>query len=1166
MKPIYLIENQYSIYPVKRVPKVSSDYQVDNPETKFEKKVFNQYHEAKRYLFREEYALALNAFSELRQLILKTVNPKLPPHPKPPSSSIGVLSDIGILDSLVNKTGDILKATPTLNYRFPNTIFNDKHILPKTISSKINKAQVGGEMQTISYHDKVGTLIDKANLRADNKDWAGAIDLLNNALAEAPNTDKLLRGSLLHDVGVLQEKNSNADNAEASIKQSINLFKSGKSFEDQASAFQSLANLQSRKGNANAAKTTIKSMNKLISDKNLHDIEIRPLVGVTPLLHTAPITARINPTILSRVSTVTPTRRSTTNVGRVASSSTTEIIKPTALFGKKFLNNQNAKVEKKIFIQGDTSNIELAVNTRVNANLNAMYTKRVDSVDFSFVTGFLLNPVQMVAYLPHMYFFVLPYAMGDCLHGLGRFKDAENMYLSTLKYPFINKKTEIINLWIRIADNIIEQADVAYRRAGDNSNNFNKAKNLYEKIVRTNGQLLSNSQLYKDIKFKDVKIRVGKFLQPFSSSFESAFGSSNTTENPLIISKVLEAKNKLIQIKNKLNFFGFSKNYLPPFSFEYLQNTARYFAQQASQIESKYVQFKSTAENEDLRLDQIDQQVEVATQSVILEERGVSEAQAGIDVASETVDYAETRKQNAKESRDNFDDARWELLELESASAWSSAAAVDEDDEIKQTLDVHYYSASKKRRSMVLYDLTKQKTRINHDLQASNLQNAFEDATAYVDVAKEQHDQAQARKLVAEQRLEIAKIQKRHAQENREFLELKEFGASQWYRMSKIMKRLSRRYLDQAIEIAMLAQRAYHAETERRIRPIRYDYLTGRPGGLLGADQLQQNIDHFTFDMVTNIHYKKAPVKQVISLSDRRPVAFNNLTNTGNCKFHTRLRDFDRAYPGMYQCKIKNVELVIVGVSNATSIAGSLRNIGVSKFRNSKGLIKNRMYSADIMPLSQYSFRNDALAFRFDPKDLKLFENHGVATMWELDIRPDANDFDLKDILDIQLVIYYDGFYSASLEQTIKAQLPVSGNGNKTIGLRLLYPDELFYLRNRGEAIIDIDKNLFAASETNIVRKSNRLIIKGDNNFISNLTLRVKSEALNEELNVATNANGVINANAFNTWKNKAVTDKWTISILPEDNNGKLVDGKLPLDLIEDVFIPLNYSFDYRKF
>ena len=82
-------------------------------------------------------------------------------------------------------------------------------------------------------------------------------------------------------------------------------------------------------------------------------------------------------------------------------------------------------------------------------------------------------------------------------------------------------------------------------------------------------------------------------------------------ENPTITTKVLEAKTRLDQIKASLNYFGFAINYVPPFSFEYLQNTARYFAQQAAQIEQRYIQYKTTGENEEFRREQLSQQAEV---------------------------------------------------------------------------------------------------------------------------------------------------------------------------------------------------------------------------------------------------------------------------------------------------------------------------------------------------------------------------------------------------------------------------------------------------------------------------------------------------------------------------------------------------------------------------
>ena len=142
-------------------------------------------------------------------------------------------------------------------------------------------------------------------------------------------------------------------------------------------------------------------------------------------------------------------------------------------------------------------------------------------------------------------------------------------------------------------------------------------------------------------------------------------------DNPAIMRPVLDALTKLQQIQAGLNFFGFDPNYAPPFSFEYLQNSARYFAQQASQIEQRYIQYKSQAENEEFRREQLDQQAEVAAQSVILEQRGVADAQAGVAVAQASLNYAEIQRQNAVQSQQDFAAVRWELLEYTELEAWA---------------------------------------------------------------------------------------------------------------------------------------------------------------------------------------------------------------------------------------------------------------------------------------------------------------------------------------------------------------------------------------------------------------------------------------------------------------------------------------------------------------
>jgi hypothetical protein len=314
---------------------------------------------------------------------------------------------------------------------------------------------------------------------------------------------------------------------------------------------------------------------------------------------------------------------------------------------------------------------------------------------------------------------------------------------------------------------------------------------------------------------------------------------------------------------------------------------------------------------------------------------------------------------------------------------------------------------------------------------------------------------------------------------------------------------------------------------------------------------------------------KKIPVKKVISVADAYPMTFELLRTMGRCFFQTELAQFDRENPGLYQCKVRNVELLFVGLTGATNLAGSLRNVGVSKFRREDGSVVTRLYPSDVLPLSQYSIRQDALAFRFNPNDLRLFENNGIDTLWQLDLPIDANTFDFDELLDVQLVLYYDGFFSQTLESDIKAALPTTGAASRGFSMRMWYPDELFYLKSRGDAELAFDAGMFPRNQTNLERTDVTLKVSGEPATINGLTLRLRSETHGAELRLTTDANGEVNDSTtgqpLRALRNEALLDEWTIRITPEDNPGLVSDGNLDLGGIQDVSTFFEYRFDYRS-
>ena len=182
-----------------------------------------------------------------------------------------------------------------------------------------------------------------------------------------------------------------------------------------------------------------------------------------------------------------------------------------ALMAMKYV--QPSAIAKTLTIQGATTTAAIKLDGDAALQHQRIFCRPSQiQTDLQFVTNFWCTHVQMVAYLPHMYFFVIPMSIGDCLTGMGNLKQAEEQYRSILPYPFINKQYEIIKLWTRLAQVYLDMGDSAYRNAKDSINALGPASTFYANIVLVNKTLNPNSPLYQDAKFAAIKTRVMNFL------------------------------------------------------------------------------------------------------------------------------------------------------------------------------------------------------------------------------------------------------------------------------------------------------------------------------------------------------------------------------------------------------------------------------------------------------------------------------------------------------------------------------------------------------------------------------------------------------------------------------------------------------------------------------
>jgi hypothetical protein len=230
--------------------------------------------------------------------------------------------------------------------------------------------------------------------------------------------------------------------------------------------------------------------------------------------------------------------------------------------------------------------------------------------------------------------------------------------------------------------------------------------------------------------------------------------------------------------------------------------------------------------------------------------------------------------------------------------------------------------------------------------------------------------------------------------------------------------------------------------------------------------------------------------------------------------------------------------------------------------------VRSLVYPADVMPLSMYDVRGDAVIFQPNGDMLRLFENNGLATMWRLELPPGANELDLNQLVDVQLVLAFDAFFDPALETSVKASLPTTGNRAKATSLRLVAPDELFFLRRQGEATVPFSSADFPRNETNRSRTRATLKLTGDAAVIGGLVLRVAPHG-GAPLAVTTAADGTVAGSVAGDplgallGGDPAVA--WEVTAAAADNPGKPAAGDaVDLQGLTDLQIYQEYSFGYR--
>ncbi|CAH1203560.1 hypothetical protein PAECIP111893_01998 [Paenibacillus plantiphilus] len=790
------------------------------------------------------------------------------------------------------------------------------------------------------------------------------------------------------------------------------------------------------------------------------------------------------------------------------------------------------------------------------AHILDLYKNRIDAADLRHIRWHDELITDFSIQLPHHYFYIIPVALGDCYHALGDYETAQSYYLNAANYEYLNTAFELPALWLKIANNVLHWGDLLYK-----NDYFTQALSTYQIVALAPGSappVNTESPLYKHAKLSVIGAQVQAMLVDYEAS------GSIGAMNPQLAIIVLTIRNRLAQLAANLDFLGMA-NIVPIWTFDYLQNVARYFAQQAIQAERGFIDFYDRGENESLTRQQLEQASSIASSELELAKQQREAAEMEVKVYQAGKDYAATRTANNQQNFNDYSAMSWERIGLQRSIAWYSSQNPWELE--------HSIEGSGQHIHEVIAEKTARSQSITRDYELAAMQRQQEEMAKAQVMAEAQLNASVAQLDVAKQNEQIAKLRKQAAKDNLEAFENQFFSEDVWYQMGQFMRGISASYFNMALRSARLMQRAYNFENDMNRHAIKTDYASQSVKGMLAADALLLDVDSFTYDAIVNVRRKRVPVKQTISLLDRYPFLFEtSFRQSGRMEFETRIEDFDAAFPGTFARRIESVEVEIIGVLPSAGVRGTLTNGGVSRYRTADiNALKIRIQPKETLLLSEYRLREDSFIFPADGRTLKIFEGAGVASSWVLDIPRATNDLDYYSIADIRVTFYYHANYDETLAEGVKAQLATLAAANlrqRSLPLRWTYPDAFFHFQDTGILEFTLGKTDFPFQEENPQLRSLSLLVLTDEGVDpSSLTVRLGVPAHAEPLGANPNAQGEIVAAAGHPWETLAAGPAigfYRLEVLAADNPAWVADGKLKLDRIRNLVLLTEYDFTPR--
>ena len=304
---------------------------------------------------------------------------------------------------------------------------------------------------------------------------------------------------------------------------------------------------------------------------------------------------------------------------------------------------------------------------------------------------------------------------------------------------------------------------------------------------------------------------------------------------------------------------------------------------------------------------------------------------------------------------------------------------------------------------------------------------------------------------------DVAALQAEQASAYVDFLNSQTLVSDAYLYLMALAKQILEVYIHHANRMAWLAERALEHETRQAYDLIDLDYAVNDDlTDMTRAQQITADLEALRSEYVAGQTARLQEIKWTISLSQMDAIAWRDLRETGTCTFVLRQRMLDMFFPGMSQHRLKDVRMEIVGLVPPEGARGLLTNAGVSwvRVRNEQSFLSGQtlvdwvteslatstvhpQYDQYVMKrvgsnvvtlsLSQFDVRGDRAVLSSPQGMLKPVEHQGLDAAWTLTLHRQSNNFDFRNIVDVELTFWFLCEYDAGLEQAQENALEVEG-------------------------------------------------------------------------------------------------------------------------------------------